>query len=330
MIDRLKNNFIKNKIIYYSYATAVIMYIAVMFIVPGFGVGAHIKVLMNEASLIGMMALGQTFVIITGGIDLSVGSTLAVSSLVCAMLMKNGVDPVLAMLAAVILGVILGLASGVLVTRGRLQPFIATLITMTVYRGFTLILSGGKPVSGLIASGDTSAGAAIFDGFGKGMLWEIPVPVIVFFVFFGIFMFVLSKTVTGRKIYATGSNEKAAMFSGINVDKVKISVSVLCSTLAGFAGIIYMARFTSATATFGQGHEMTAISAAVIGGASLTGGKGTVLGAVLGITMLQLVTSSLTLLNINPYWQTFITGMILLTAISLDSLGEMRKAKRLA
>jgi len=109
------------------------------------------------------------------------------------------------------------------------------------------------------------------------------------------------------------------------VNKVKIAVSVVCSSLAGFAGIIYMARFTSATPTFGQGLEMTAISAAVIGGASLTGGKGTVLGAVLGITLLQLVTSSMILLNINPYWQTFIIGMILLTSISLDGITQMRR-----
>jgi ribose transport system permease protein len=169
-----------------------------------------------------------------------------------------------------------------------------------------------------------------FKFMGVGKIFGIPFVIILFFVIVIICDFMIRRSTLIRKVFYVGSNEKAAMFSGINVDKVKISESVLCSTLAGFAGIIYMARFTSATATFGQGHEMTAISAAVIGGASLTGGKGTVLGAVLGITMLQLVTSSLTLLNINPYWQTFITGMILLTAISLDSLGEMRKAKRLA
>ncbi|MGE5493843.1 MAG: ABC transporter permease [Burkholderiales bacterium] len=163
---------------------------------------------------------------------------------------------------------------------------------------------------------------------GVGKIFGIPFVIILFFIIVVICDFLIRRSTLIRRVFYVGSNEKAAMFSGINVDKVKILVAVLCSSLAGLAGVIYMARFTSATPTFGQGLEMTAISAAVIGGASLTGGKGTVLGAVLGITLLQLVTSSMILLNINPYWQTFIIGLILLTAISLDSLGQMRKAKK--
>ena len=190
-----------------------------------------------------------------------------------------------------------------------------------ILKGLCLIITKGTPLSLYDLPDD-------FKFMGVGKIVGIPFVIILFLVLVIICDFLMRRSTLIRKVFYVGSNEKSAMFSGINVAKVKIFVSILCSSLAGLAGIIYMARFTSATPIFGQGYEMTAISAAVIGGASLTGGKGTVLGAVLGITMLQLVTSSLTLLNINPYWQTFINGMILLIAISLDSLSQMRKEKK--
>jgi ribose transport system permease protein len=189
-----------------------------------------------------------------------------------------------------------------------------------ILRGLCLIITKGTPLS-LYELPDN------FKFIGVGKIFGIPFVILLFFVIVIICDFLIRRSTLIRKVFYVGSNEKAAMFSGINVDVVKIAVAVICSSLAGLAGIIYMARFTSATPTFGQGLEMTAISAAVIGGASLNGGKGTVLGAVLGITLLQLVTSSMVLLNINPYWQTFIIGLILLTAITIDSLSQMRREK---
>jgi len=166
-----------------------------------------------------------------------------------------------------------------------------------------------------------------FKFIGQGKVFGIPFVIILFFIIVIICDFMLRKTSLLRKVFYVGSNEKAAMFSGINVNRIKFWVSVFCSLLTGLAGIIFMARFTSATPVFGIGLELTAISAAVIGGASLTGGKGSVTGAILGITLLSLVTSSLILLDVNVYWQDFIKGLILLAAISLDSISQMRKKK---
>ncbi len=269
----------------------------------------------------GLLVIGMTVMLIVGGIDISVGFTMCAAMCISGALFLEGWNPWLASVVALAATAVVGFLNGFFITKVKLGYLITTLAMQFILKGICLIITKGTPLSLYDLPDD-------FKFMGVGKIVGIPFVIILFFVLVIICDFLMRRSTLIRKVFYVGSNEKAAMFSGINVDKVKIAVAVLCSSLAGLAGIIYMARFTSATPTFGQGYEMIAISAAVIGGASLTGGKGTVIGAVLGITMLQLVTSSLTLLNINPYWQTFISGMILLMAISFDSLGQMRKAKK--
>lgn len=313
--DRIKNFKELNLII-------IILVIGVImsFASPYFLAWDNFETVLLSFTTTGLLVIGMTVMLIVGGIDISVGYTMCAAMCISGALFLKGWNPWLASLVGLAATSVVGFLNGFFVTKVKLGYLITTLAMQCILRGVCLIITKGTPLS-LYDLPEN------FKFMGVGKIVGIPFVIILFFVLVVICDFLIRRSTLIRKVFYVGSNEKAAMFSGINVDKVKIFVAVLCSSLAGLAGIIYMARFTSATPTFGQGYEMTAISAAVIGGASLTGGKGTVLGAVLGITLLQLVTSSLTLLNINPYWQTFITGMILLAAITLDSLSEMRKAR---
>lgn len=315
LIDKLRN-FKELNLIIIILAICIIM----TFASPYFLTWDNIEAVLLSFTTNGIVVIGMTVMLIVGGIDVSVGYTMCLAMCISGALFLDGWNPWLASLVGLGTSAVVGLLIGFFVTKVRLGHLITTLSMLGILRGLCLIITKGTPLS-LYQLPDT------FKFVGVGKIFGVPFVIILFFIIVIICDYLIRRSTLIRTVFYVGSNEKAAMFSGINVNKVKIAVAVLCSTLAGLAGIIYMARFTSATPTFGQGLEMTAISAAVIGGASLTGGKGTVLGAVLGITLLQLVTSSMILLNINPYWQTFIIGLILLTAISLDSLGQMRKAK---
>ncbi len=298
-----------------------VIFLIMTFASPYFFAWSNFETILLSFTTTGLLVIGMTVMLIVGGIDISVGFAMCAAMCISGALFLDGWNPWLASVVALAATALVGFLNGFFITKVRLGYLITTLAMQFILKGICLIITKGTPLS-LYGLPDE------FKFMGVGKILGIPFVIILFFVLVIICDFLMRRSTLIRKVFYVGSNEKAAMFSGINVDKVKIAVCILCSTLAGLAGIIYMARFTSATPTFGQGYEMIAISAAVIGGASLTGGKGTVLGAVLGITMLQMVTSSLTLLNVNPYWQTFISGMILLMAISLDSLGQMRKEKK--
>ena len=313
-----KKNFKEILQTYGALITLVVLVIVLSIISEDFRQVDNFMKLLRQASVNGLIAFGMTGVILTGGIDLSVGSTLAISSLGCAMMIKSGVDPVIAMIAAIIMGIFLGMISGLLVTKGRLQPFIATLITMTVYRGLTLILSGGKPVSGLIKSGDTSLGAVVFKGFGRGYVGPIPVPVITFFLFFVVFFFILSKTVTGRRIYATGSNEKAAKLAGVNITKSKLFVYSASGFFASLAGLVVLSRLGSAQPTAGVGYELDAIAAVALGGTSMAGGRGKLYGTLIGILIIAVLSNGLNILDVNSYYQDVVKGLVILLAVLSD------------
>ena len=186
-------------------------------------------------------------------------------------------------------------------------------------RGLCLIITKGTPLSLFTLP-------PAFKAVGQGSFYGVPYVILIFFAVVMLFDFLLRRATALRKVFYTGSNEKAALYSGIRTKQVKFWVTVLCSTLAGFAGVIYMSRFGAATPTFGVGMELNIIAAAVIGGASLNGGSGTILGAILGIALLSLVTSSLVLLDVSVYWQDMIKGCILLTAVSIDHFLHKRKA----
>lgn len=271
----------------------------------------NILALLKQASVNGLIAFGMTGVILTGGIDLSVGSTLALTSMLCAAMVHGGVPPVAAMLAVLVLGVVFGAASGALITKGRLQPFIATLITMTVFRGLTMIFSGGMPISNL-------GNDPFLMGIGKGTLLFIPVPVWVMLAMFALFFFVLNKTTFGRRVYATGSNEKAAKLAGVNVNRTKLLVYIVSGVTATLAGLILLSRLSSAQPTIGTGYEMDAIAAVVLGGTSMSGGRGKIYGTLVGVIIIAVLNNGLNIMNVSSYYQDVVKGLVILLAVLSD------------
>lgn len=292
--------------------------ILMSFLSPNFFTWSNIKAIMMSFATDGIVVIGMTVILILGGMDLSVGSVMCLAMVVTGKLFLSGVNPWIAALIAILIAAGVGLLNGIFVTKVRLSYFITTLAFMGIARGVSYVITKGTPLSlfNLPKS---------FKFIGQGSILGVPFVIILFVAFVILSDFMVRKSTKIRKVFYTGSNEKAAIFSGINVNAVKILVCVVSAAMAGIAGIIYMARFGAATPGFGTGVEMTAISAAVIGGASLNGGKGTILGAVLGIALLSIITSSLILLNVSVYWQELVKGLILLFAVSLDTISRAKQ-----
>lgn len=271
----------------------------------------NILSLIRQSSINGFIAFGMTCVILTGCIDLSVGSILALSTALCAGFIKMGMPVLLAFALALLIGVLLGLVSGVLVTKGRLQPFIATLITMTVYRGVTLIYMNGKPISSL---GDSN----LLNFVGKGSILGVPFPIILFIVIFLIFIFSLDKTVFGRRVYSTGSNWKAAKLAGVNIDKTKLIAYAISGFMASLSGIILLSRLGSAQPTLGTGYELDAIAAVALGGTSMNGGRGKIWGTFIGVLIIAVLNNGLNILGVSSYYQEVVKGIVILIAVLSD------------
>ena len=291
----------------------VLLVLVIGVISPEFRTVSNFLSLLRQSSINGFIAFGMTCVILTGGIDLSVGSVLALTTAFCASFIAGGMPVGVSMFLSLAIGTGFGLISGVLVTKGRLQPFIATLITMTVYRGLTMIFMDGKPISNL---GDSFFLKLV----GKGNLFGIPIPVILFLVVFAIFVFILEKTTFGRRIYATGSNWKSAKLAGVNIDLTKMAAYAISGCMAAVSGLILLSRLGSAQPTLGDGYELDAITAVVIGGASLSGGSGSIIGTVVGMLVIGVMTNGLDLLNVSSYYQEVIKGIIILIAVLSDRL----------
>lgn len=272
-------------------------------------------------SLTAIVAIGQTMVIITGGIDLSVGSVLALSGITTGMLLGEGWPLIPAMICGVLAGSCVGLANGLLITVVGLPPFIATLGTLSIGRGLVYVLTKGRPVT------IEREGNSLLINVGQGYVGEVPIPVIILAVITVVATIFLSQSTLGRYIYAVGGNAEAARLAGINVALVKICVYVLCSTLAGIAGQILMSRLVSAQPSAGIGFELPVIAAAIIGGTSLMGGEGTVLGAVLGAAIIGVVENGMVLLGVDLYAQQAVIGVVILAAVSLDILQKRRKQR---
>lgn len=278
---------------------------------PEFRTSGNFLSLLRQSSINGFIAFGMTFVILTGAIDLSVGSVLALSTALCAGMITSGVPAGAAMLASLLIGAFLGLISGMLVTKGRLQPFIATLITMTAYRGLTMIYTNGKPISRLGES-------VLLKSIGKGDVFEIPVPVILLILMFLLFWFLLTKTTFGRYIYATGSNWKAAELAGVNIRKTKVTAYVISGVMAALSGLILLSRLNSAQPTLGSGYELDAIAAVALGGTSMSGGRGKIYGTFIGVLIIAVLNNSLNILGVSSYYQDVIKGLVILTAVLSD------------
>lgn len=268
--------------------------------------------ILRQISFNAILAMGMTVVIITGGIDLSVGSVLAVAAVVSASFIKTA-DPVLPVFAAVLIGLgigaVCGSFNGICVTRGGLAPFISTMVMMTIARGAAQLFTKGRPVSGLLPE---------FTFMGAGFILGIPVPIYLLLLVVLITWFILNKTRTGRWIYAVGGNEAAARASGINVYRVKMIAYIYCGILAAFVGMIMTARLNSASPIVGDGYELDAIAASVIGGTSMDGGKGKVLNVLIGALIIGTISNGLDILNVSSYWQQIVKGFIILCAVLID------------
>ena len=289
---------------------------------PSFRTASNLMSLLRQASFNGLIAFGMTLVILSDGIDLSVGSVFALSAIICAEMLVAGLPAFAAILLALVIGTLLGTVSGILVTKGRLQPFIATLITMTGYRGLAQIITDGKPISQLANS--TQSGAFLFKAMGKGSVVlfdviKIPIPVIVLAIAFAVVYFVLNHTTFGRRIYATGSNAKCAKLVGVNTNKTKISVYAISGFLSALAGLLMISRLDSAQPTLGDGYELDAIAASALGGISMSGGRGKVTGTIAGVLIIAVLNNGLNIMNVSSYYQEVIKAIVILVAVLSDS-----------
>lgn len=289
----------------------VLLIIILAIVSPSFFTLDNIFNVLRQVSINALIAFGMTFVILTGGIDLSVGSILALASALTAGLLTNGMDPMLAILIGLLAGAVMGAFNGLIITKGKVAPFIATLATMTIFRGLTLVYTDGRPITGLSDS-------TLFVLLGKGYLGWIPIPVIWMLAVYFIMYFMLKKTVFGRRVYAIGGNEESAILSGIRADRVKLWVYTITGTLSAFGGIILASRLNSAQPTAGVTYELDAIAAVVLGGTSLSGGRGWIFGTLIGALIIGVLNNGLNLMNVSSFYQQVVKGGVILLAVLLD------------
>ena len=270
---------------------------------------SNIVNILQQSTINGCVALGMTLVIITGGIDLSVGSIMALSGMIMAQLMVAGVPVGVALFAGIVLGIICGAVNGLLISMIKLQPFLVTLGTMSVYRGITLIISDGLPVRGL---------PSVFSNMMNALNRSFPVPIIILLVFTVVLFLIVKYSKYGQYVFAIGGNEEATRLSGINTNLVKIGTYAISGLACSLAAIIFLGRLAAADPQAGDSYEMNAIAAAAIGGASLAGGKGSLIGTIIGVLILQTLNNGLTLLNVQSFYQTLAIGLIIIAATIID------------
>ncbi len=265
----------------------------------------------RQTSVNALIAAGMTFVILTGGIDLSVGSIFALSATIGALMMKLGFGVEVSVLVTLLVGVILGMTNGILVGYLKLQAFIATLITMTFARGLTYIVSNGIPVT----MNQSINGFDRYSYIGGGYFLGIPVPVIVTMILYAICYWILKQTKFGRYTYAVGDNEKASVLAGIKTEKIKVVIYSICGFTSALAALVLTSRLASAPPTAGTGYELDAIAAVVLGGTSLNGGKGSILKTLLGALIISVLANILNLLNVSSYYQMLTKALVILLAV---------------
>ncbi|KRE44819.1 ABC transporter permease [Paenibacillus sp. Soil522] len=274
--------------------------------------------IMLSTAVIGVLALGSTFVIITGGIDLAVGTVMTFASVMTGVIITFWGLPIpLGIAGGIATGALCGFISGWLVAKMKIPPFIATLGMMMVTKGLSLVVSGTKP----IYFNDTPA----FSKIAMGTLFKVPLAVFIFFGLAVIASIVLSKTIIGRYNFALGSNEEATRLSGVNVNFWKIAIYVITGAFAGIAGIIMASRLNSAQPALGSGYELEAIAAVVIGGTSLSGGQGSILGTVIGALIMSVLTNGLRIMSVPQEWQVVIVGLVVIGAVYADILRRRKK-----
>jgi len=295
-------------------AALAIMMIVLSVLAPDFASKAN---LLNDArnlSFVGIVVLGQAMVMITGGIDLSVGSVWGLAAVVSGALMQAGLGVVPACSLALLCSALVGFFNGFCVTKLRMLPFVPTLATMSIARALALVITRGKSIDGFRPDGDP------FFALGGGDFLGLPIPFLIFVFLAILTAVVMKRTVYGRQLYAVGGNERAATLTGLNVDRLKMSVYVISAVLAGLAGIIEVSYLSSAISNQGLGKELSVIAAAVIGGTALSGGEGTVIGVFIGAVILEVLRNGLVLLGTDAYWQGVFVGGVIVLAVFIDQL----------
>jgi ribose/xylose/arabinose/galactoside ABC-type transport system permease subunit len=290
-------------------AALVVLIVAIGAAEGNFLSGSNLYLVSRQISFVAIVALGELFVILHGGIDLSVGSIMALAGMVAGYLMKLGVPPPAAVVLAIVAGLAMGAINGALVAYARIAPFIATLGMLSFASGVVLGLSKGWPITEIPAS---------FAPIAQGSFLALPIPVWIMLVLAAIAHVVLTATAFGRRTYAIGSSEQAAFMSGVEVRRIKLALYMISAGCASLAGIVLVARFSSAQADTGKGWELDAIAAAVIGGTSLSGGAGSVLGMLIGACIMGVIKNGLVLMKVSSYWQTAIIGVVIVLAVILD------------
>ncbi|VWL85033.1 ABC transporter permease subunit [Oceanivirga miroungae] len=304
---KIKDKIMKNK----PLLGLIIFSIIIAMINPRFSSVINILNIFRQTSINAVIAVGMTLVILTGGIDLSVGSILALTGASASILLKNNVNSILVLIIVILLGALLGYLNGVVISRLKLQPFIITLVSMTILRGLTLVITDGRPITVGNITGS-------FEFLGNGYILKIPFPVILMIIIYACMYYILNHTRFGRYIYAIGGNEETTKLSGINTNKIKTLAYVLSGVFATIAGLVITSRLASAQPTAGSGYELDAIAAVVLGGTSLSGGIGSIGGTLIGALIIGVLSNALNLLNVTAYYQMIIKGLVIFIAVIID------------
>ncbi len=299
---------------YRSLVALIVLIVIVASLSPNFISKDNLLNTLRQTSINAVIAVGMTMVILTAGIDLSVGSVLALCGAIAATMIKAGLDVWLVILGVLLSGTLLGTVSGLIVAKGKVQAFIATLVTMTLLRGVTMVFTGGRPIDTGFA-----ANSIQFAQLGTGYWLGVPVPVWIMGIVFIIGWYVLNQTPIGRYIYAVGGNEAATALSGIKTERVHIFVYAASGMLSALAGLIMTARLSSAQPTAGTAYELDAIAAVVVGGTSLMGGKGRLFGTLVGALIIGFLNNALNLLDVSAYYQMIAKAAVILVAVLVDN-----------
>lgn len=287
----------------------VLFVIGVSLMTPNFISVSNFLNVARQVSLTAILAAGMTIVIISGGIDLSIGGLLALTSCVCAALLSSGIGIFLAIAVTILVGAIAGLSNGYIIGKTNIAPFIITLATLSIFKGITLLFTNARPIP---------INNEAFSVLGQGHIASIPIPIFFMLIIFIVTYIILKKTKLGRYVYAIGGNEKSAILAGINVPLVKIAVYAISGIAVALTGIIYTARLQSGVPTLGTGVELTIITAVVLGGTSFTGGRGSIWGTLVGVFILGVLNNALNLLGVSAFFQDIVTGIVVLLAVLFD------------
>ncbi len=304
----------------WAFASLIVLVAGFSLASPNFFQVSNIMAILQATSVNGVLAVGVTLIIITGGIDLSIGTLMTFCAVMTGVVLTwAGMPLILGVLTSVATGALCGLISGTFVARMKIPPFIATLGMMLMLKGLSLIVTGTKP----IYFNDTPGFSVIAQGSLIGMLipaFPVPNGVLILFVVAGVVAWILGRTVLGRYTFALGSNEEAVRLSGVNTDAWKMAIYALAGGICGIAGLLIASRLNSAQPALGLGYELEAIAAVVIGGTSLAGGRGTILGTLIGALIMSVLTNGLRVMSVAPEWQTVVTGAIIVAAVYADQL----------